>query len=362
MPIPCLWIAALFAASLAHAAPQPPAFRLGDVATPIEYAASLAIDPREARFSGEVRITLRVNRATPLLWLNATNLAIESAAFHQGNRKIPVTIWPGHDSGPAKPLPSYLVALAVGPFDVVEGGTAGAKRTRLRYFTPKGRGAEVRFAIESTPRLLEILEEYFGMPYPFEKLDSVSIPQTVGFGAMENPGMVTYAGRLLLATPREETLAFQRRYAAVGAHELAHMWFGDLVTLAWWDDIWLNEAFASWMGDKAAATFRPEWDRGNSVGWLRRAALELDRLASARRVRNPVVEKNDLFGAFDAITYNKGAAVLSMFEARFTPERFRQGVRSFLKRHAWGTATSAAFFRALGQSAGRSREALEVFP
>src|SRR5260221_522111 len=199
------------------------------------------------------------------------------------------------------------------------------------------------------------------MPYPFEKLDSVSIPQTVGFGAMENPGMVTYAGRLLLATPREETLAFQRRYAAVGAHELAHMWFGDLVTLAWWDDIWLNEAFASWMGDKAAATFRPEWDRGNSVGWLRRSALELDRLASARRVRNPVLEKNDLFGAFDAITYNKGAAVLSMFEARFTPERFRQGVRSFLKRHAWGTATSADFFRALGEASGRSREALEVF-
>jgi len=466
MPIPSLWIAALFAASLAHAAPQPPAFRLGDVATPIEYAASLAIDPREARFSGEVRITLRVNRATPLLWLNATNLAIESAAFQQGNRKIPVTIVPGgedfvgfqangadfvpgvalatirytgilepvstrglfrqpeggewyvvsqfeaisarrafpcfdepgwktpwrltidapaadvvvsntpetrasaaparagwtrHEFAPTKPLPSYLVALAVGPFDVIDGGTAGAKHTRLRYFTPKGRGAEVRFAIESTPRLLEILEEYFGMPYPFEKLDSVSIPQTVGFGAMENPGVVTYAGRLLLATPREETLAFQRRYAAVGAHELAHMWFGDLVTLAWWDDIWLNEAFASWMGDKAAATFRPEWDRGNSVGWLRRSALELDRLASARRVRNPVVEKNDLFGAFDAITYNKGAAVLSMFEARFTPERFRQGVRSFLKRHAWGTATSADFFRALGEASGRSREALEVF-
>src|SRR5438067_2885231 len=458
--------AALAATSTAHAAPQPPAFRLGDAATPIEYTVSLAIDPREPRFSGEVRIALRVNRAAPVLWLNATNLTIDSAEFQQGRRKMPMNViaggedfvgfeargteftpgialatiryhgtlepvstrglfrqqdrgdwyvvsqfeaisarrafpcfdepgwktpwrltidapaadvvvsntpetragaapgragWTRHEFAQTKPLPSYLVALAIGPFEVVDGGTAGAKRTKLRYFAPKGRGAEARYAKEATPRLLELLEQYFDMPYPFDKLDSVSIPQTVGFGAMENVGMITYGSRVLLAPRREETLAFQRRYVGYAAHELAHMWFGNLVTLAWWDDIWLNEAFASWIGNKTATAFRPEWDNGASLGWARRNALELDRLASARRVRNPVVEKNELFGAFDAITYNKGAAVLSMFEARFTPERFRDGVRRFLKRHASGTATSADFFRALGEASGGGRAALDVF-
>src|SRR5207237_1261214 len=321
MPIPWLWFAA--AINLAHAQGdlrQAPAFRLGDVAKPIEYAATLAIDPREARFSGEVRITLRVNRATPILWLNATNLTVESAAFQQGNSTLAVTVVPGGEDfvgfqskgadfvpgvvlatikyqGTLEPVSTrglfrqqeggegYVVALAIGPFEVVDGGTAGAKRTKLRYFAPKGRGAETRYAKEATPRLLELLEDYFGMPYPFDKLDSVSIPQTVGFGAMENVGMITYGSRILLAPRREETLAFQRRYVGYAAHELAHMWFGNLVTLAWWDDLWLNEAFASWMGNKTATAFRPEWDNGASLGWARRNALELDRLASARRVR-----------------------------------------------------------------------------
>src|SRR5207248_901452 len=121
--------------------------------------------------------------------------------------------WARHEFAQTKPLPSYLVALAIGPFEVVDGGTAGAKQTKLRYLTQKGRAEEVRYATEVTPRLLEILEEYFGMPYPFDKLDALSIPQTTGFGAMENVGMVTYASSIILATEREETVPFKRRYA-----------------------------------------------------------------------------------------------------------------------------------------------------
>ena len=145
--------------------------------------------------------------------------------------------------------------------------------------------------------------------------------------------MITYASSIILATARDETVPFKRRYAAIASHELAHMWFGNLVTLAWWDDTWLNEAFASWMGDKVIEHYRAEWARGWSVRYGRSYALELDRLPSARRIRNPVADKNDLSGAFDSITYQKGAAVLSMFESWFSPDTFRQGVRIFLKRH-----------------------------
>ncbi len=148
---------------------------------------------------------------------------------------------------PTKPLPSYLVAFGVGPFDVVNAGTAGRNRTPIRMIVPKGHAAEARWAAETTGPILEVLEDYFGIPYPYEKLDDLAIPQTVGFGAMENAGLITYSSSLLLAKPADETIAQRRRYASVCAHETAHQWFGDYVTTAWWDDIWLNEAFATWM-------------------------------------------------------------------------------------------------------------------
>src|SRR5262249_6328009 len=153
-----------------------------------------------------------------------------------------------------------------------------------------------------------------------EKLDSVAIPQTVGFGAMENAGMITYATPLIVAKPHEESLVFRRRYASVAAHEIAHQWFGDLVTLAWWDDTWLNEAFATWMARKVLAEVKPAWARGWQAGERRRLAVNADRLASARKVRQPILSEDDIANAFDRITYDKGAEVLSMFEEWLTPE------------------------------------------
>ena len=249
-------------------------------------------------------------------------------------------------------LPSYLVALAVGPFEVVDGGTAGKNKFALRYFTPKGRGADVRYAKEVTPKLIEILEDYFGTPYPFEKLDSVSIAQTVGFGAMENAGMITYASSLLIAKPAEETIAFKRRYAGVGAHEIAHQWFGNLVTMKWWDDAWLNEAFATWMASKTTARFNPEWDDGYRRALSRRMAVGQDRLASTRRVKNPVEAEGDIHAAFDSITYQKGGQVLAMFEQALGEEKFRDGVRRYLRKHARANATSEDFMAALAEAAG----------
>jgi alanyl aminopeptidase len=463
------WLAVLLLAAatpLFASDPAPPAFRLGDAAAPRGYSARLRIDPRETRFSAEIRIELRFNRAAPVLWLNATGLEIEAADVSQGERRMKARIIPGgerfvglapeegafdagdavatirygaplesvnprglfrrqeggesyvvsqfealdarrafpcfdepgwkvpwqltvdapagdivvsntpetlaadlpdrpgwrrHEFARTQPLPSYLVALAVGPFDVVDGGTAGRNRTPLRYFAAKGRGAELRFAREATPRLVEILEDYFGIPYPFEKLDSLAIPDTPAFGAMENAGLITYDLNLLLAKPHEETVKFKRHYAAVGGHEIAHQWFGNLVTLAWWDDTWLNEAFATWMEHKVLDAYRPEWNSGWERGAQRRQALASDRLVSARRIQNPVIAENDVYDAFDGITYQKGAEVLGMFEGWLGPERFRKGVREYLAAHAGGTATSRDFFEAIAQASGRSESALAAF-
>jgi alanyl aminopeptidase len=456
----------LLATPILAADPIPPQLRLGDVAAPKSYEVQLAIDPREGEFTGEVRIAFRVNRRTPILWLNATDLRIDRVEMTQGERRLNIRVikggedfvgfeaegapffpgdalaviryrgdiessatrgifrqldggewyaisqfesmsarrafpcfdepgwkvpwqltidtlaanevasnspetlafdlpgrpgWKRHVFARTKPLPSYLVALAVGPFDVVGGGTAGINHTPLRYFTPKGRAIEARFAKESTPRLLELLEQYFGMPYPYEKLDSVTIPAAVGFGAMENAGMITYSSSLLLARGHEETLEFKRRYAAVGAHEMAHMWFGDLVTPMWWDDIWLNEAFATWMARKVLASYNPEYDAGWRRGESRRRAITADQLVSARRIHNPITNKDDVSAAFDRITYDKGAEVLAMFETWLGPDRFQQGVRDYFKKHAWGNATSRDFFGAIGKAAGRSESALKAF-
>ncbi len=251
---------------------------------------------------------------------------------------------------PTKPLPSYLVAFGVGPFDVVSGGTAGKNRTPIRMIVPKGRAADARWAVASTGPLLEVLEDYFGIPYPYEKLDHLVIPQTVGFGAMENAGLVTYASNLLLAKPADETIRFRRAYASVCAHETAHQWFGDYVTTAWWDDIWLNEAFATWMASKVVDRWKPEWSWAVQRAGARTAAMDQDSLVTARRIRQPIAGNDDIVSAFDGITYQKGAAVIAMFEGWVGEEGFRRGIQHYLKTHAWKAATAEDFVSAIAEA------------
>jgi len=138
-----------------------------------------------------------------------------------------------------RPLPSYLVAFAVGPFEAVDAGKIGKKQTPLRIIATHRRSGEAKYAAEVTGPILASLEDYFGIPYPYEKLDSIAVP--LFFGAMENPGLITYGQTLILSKPEQDGVERQRNYADTAAHEMAHMWFGDLVTTAWWDDIWLNE-------------------------------------------------------------------------------------------------------------------------
>jgi len=257
------------------------------------------------------------------------------------------------------PLPSYLVAFGVGPFDVFDAGKVG--NTPLRFITPRGRASEASYAASMTPTIVAKLEAYFGMAYPYGKLDVMALPITLNFGAMENPGLVTFAARILLAKPSAETVSFKRRFVAVQAHELAHQWFGDYVTMAWWDDLWLNESFASWMGDKITAQVAPEWRFETGTQQARAWAMHTDRLLSARRIHQPVNDGESLESAFDGITYSKGQAVLAMFETWLGADKFQAGVRRYMASHAWGNATGDDFVAAIAGGDVRLASAFKSF-
>jgi aminopeptidase N len=251
-----------------------------------------------------------------------------------------------------KPLPSYLVALIVGPFDLVTAGTAGHHGTPLRFAVPRGRGGETRYAAEVTPRIIGLLEDYFGMPYPYGKLDVAVVPRY--WGTMEHPGLVALGQPLTLIKPDEETLERKQAYADIAAHELAHYWFGDYVTNAWWDETWLNEALAQWMDARITDALEPSWRFG-----LRRLertahAMNSDALANAKRIRQPVLSKHDIADAFDGgVTYDKGAAVIDMFAAWIGPEVFQRGIRRYMSEHAWGNAVADDLLGALSAEAGK---------
>ncbi|AKF11636.1 Membrane alanine aminopeptidase N [Sandaracinus amylolyticus] len=256
---------------------------------------------------------------------------------------------------PTEPLPTYLVAWAVGPLDVVEAtipaNAVRAQPLALRGLAVRGRGGDLAFAMQHTPRILAALEGYFGTPYPFDKLDIVAVPD-FSAGAMENAGLVTFRDNLLLLSA-DAPIAQRRGFAFVMAHELAHQWFGNLVTMAWWDDLWLNEAFATWMETAIVREVFPEMRA--EVGELTTAfeAFDADSLASARQIRNPIETSHDIHNAFDSITYSKGASVLAMFEHWLGRETFQRGVRRYLSEHARGNARGEDLMRALSEEAQR---------
>ena len=254
------------------------------------------------------------------------------------------------------PLPSYLIAFAIGPFEFVDAGrTQGG--LPVRVLAPRGRTREAAYTAQVTAPLLTLLEKYFGTPYPFDKLDVVPVPEAFGFSAMENPGLITYVESLVLHRPEEITLADRRAYADTAVHEMAHQWFGNLVTSAWWDDIWLNEALATWIESKILDQWKPEW--GVRVGDVsaNAVAMAFDDLDSARRVREPVHDENDIENAFDGITYNKGATVLRMLELWLGEATFQKGIRAYLGKRARGVATYDDFVADMGEAIGRDLSA-----
>ncbi len=250
---------------------------------------------------------------------------------------------------PTPKMASYLVALAIGDFEEVRDEVEG---TQLAVLTTPGKREQARYALESTKKILTFYHEYFGIQYPLPKLDQLAIPST-GAGAMENWGCIIYNDNSLLYNPATSAQTMRERSFAVIAHEIAHQWFGNLVTMAWWDNLWLNEGFASWMGTKATDHFNPEWKV-----WLRAAgskefAMRLDARATTHPIQRPVAQDSHAADGFDEITYSKGQAVLRMIESWLGEDIFRGGIRAYLQQHAYSNATTADLWASLGTASGK---------
>lgn len=247
------------------------------------------------------------------------------------------------------PLSAYLVAIAVGPFEVSRVARAGA--TPIRVVTLPGSRRLGRFAREAAIESLVRLEKWFGMRHPYAKLDLLALPD-FAFGAMENAGAVFFRDSVLLLDEKTASAEDRLRAAETIAHELAHMWFGNLVTMAWWNDLWLNESFATWMAYEIVDDWQPDWSIWHEFVNRRETALELDALPSSHPIAPPVQTADEAQENFDAITYTKGAAVLRMLERFLGRRAFRDGVRRYIRRHREGAAVAADLWQALEDASG----------
>ncbi len=254
------------------------------------------------------------------------------------------------------PLPTYLLAFAVGPFDIVDGPILPPDSRRstplpIRGVAVKGRGANLRHSLAVSGEALAALETYFDLPYAYGKMDIVAVPDFVS-GGMENPGLVTFKEELLLIDA-SSPVWLQKANVYIIVHELAHQWVGNLVTFEWWNDLWLNEALASFMETPIISEMRPSYQaatvRSGNTDWV----TGQDSLVSARQIRQPVASKADIITAFDSITYTKGAAVVAMFEGWMGADAFRKGLRDYLVQHAHGSATATDLLSALATSSGK---------
>ena len=251
-----------------------------------------------------------------------------------------------------KPLPTYLLALAVGPWQFKNSPDLAANTWRktstpLRGIAAAGKAEKMQHALSETPAIVNYLESYFNYGYVFDKLDLLAAPDFAP-GAMENAGLITYRDFLMLLD-QDSPVSFQQSSFNVNAHELAHQWTGDVVTMPWWDDLWLNESFATWMQSKVTQNIHPEFHEDleslNSTAY----AMSEDRLVSTRRIRQPILSNGDIQTAFDGITYEKGAAVLRMFERYLGENKFREGMRNYIKKHEFGNATAEDLINALSE-------------
>jgi puromycin-sensitive aminopeptidase len=242
-------------------------------------------------------------------------------------------------------MSTYLVAFVVGRMEATEPVWVG--KTPLRLWTVPGKQSLTSFGKDIAAASLKFFEDYYGIPYPGDKLDLLAIPDFAS-GAMENLGAITFRETALLVDQRTGTHAELERVADVVAHENAHMWFGDLVTMAWWNGLWLNEAFATFMEMLAVDAWKPEWKRWETFSAARAAAFSVDGLHSTRPIEYPVYAPKDADAMFDILTYEKGASVLRMLEQHIGWTVFRDGVRQYLRTHAYGNADTKDLWIALG--------------
>ncbi len=246
-------------------------------------------------------------------------------------------------------MSSYLVAMAVGDFACNDGESDGIP---IRVCAIPSKKHLTGLALEAAEHVLAFYDSYFAIRYPYGKLDMLAVPDFAA-GAMENTAAIIYRETDLLADEQTASVATRKNVASVVAHEMAHQWFGDLVTMAWWDDIWLNEGFATWMANHPLEAWKPEWDVPVDEQAENQAALRLDALASTRPIQAAVETPAQIDEAFDPIAYQKGAAVLRMIESYVGPETFRSGVNAYLQAHAYANATSSDFWNAIAKASGK---------
>jgi len=297
------------------------------------------------------RARFQLTTVVPENWMAVSNMPVASEKKVSGGREV--------EFQPSPSMSSYLVVFCAGEFDAVESDVDGVK---LRITTTKGKGESARYALEVTAQILHYYNEYFGIPYPLPKLDQLAIPGGFG-GAMENWGGITYYETALLFDPANSSAATKQTVYEVIAHEVAHQWFGDLVTMAWWDNLWLNEGFASWMGTKCTARFNPQWevwlqknlprDPTRRTGIVKEQAMEGDAHVTTHAIQQKIETEADANNAFDDITYKKGQSFLRMLESFLGEESFRDGIRRYIEAHKYSNSTTADLWNALSEASGK---------
>jgi aminopeptidase N len=256
-------------------------------------------------------------------------------------------------------MSSYLNVFVAGELDSIETQNSGVQ---IRVITTKGKTEWGRYALDSSAKILQYYNDYFGVPYPLPKLDQIGLPGGFG-GAMENWGGITYFEGVLLFDPEKTSDDTKHDIFAVIAHEMAHMWFGDLVTMAWWNNLWLNEGFASWIGTKCTAHFNPQWEvwlRKNEprnptrrVGIAKEQAMESDARSTTHPIQQPVATEAEASSAFDDITYQKGQSFIRMLENFLGQDVFRDGIRRYIAAHKYSNSTTADLWSALSETSGK---------
>jgi aminopeptidase N len=297
------------------------------------------------------RARFQLSVVVPETWLAVSNMPVEGETQVANGKEVRFAMTPS--------MSSYLNVLVAGELELIEAQSSGVQ---IRVITTKGKAEWGRYALESSAKLLEYYNNYFGVPYPLPKLDQIAVPGGFG-GAMENWGGITYYESSLLFDPKSSSDDTKQDIFAVLAHEMAHMWFGDLVTMAWWDNLWLNEGFASWMGTKSTAHFNPQWEvwlRKNvprnptrRAGIAKEQAMEGDARSTTHPIQQPVATEAEANSAFDDITYQKGQSFIRMLESFLGEDAFRDGIRRYLDSHKYSNSTTADLWNALAESSGK---------
>jgi aminopeptidase N len=301
----------------------------------------------EPSFRSRFQLTVVV----PENFIAISNMPVEKETKIAGGKEVRFAATP--------PMPSYLNVLCAGELEML---SARLKNVDHGVITTMGKAVMGRYALDSSQQILTYFNDYFGVPYPLPKLDHIAVPGGFG-GAMENWGGITYYESRLLFDPEKSSAETKQNIYEVIAHETAHMWFGDLVTMAWWDNLWLNEGFASWMGTKCTAKFNPEWEvwlsksvprdpaRRHGIG--KESAMEGDARSTTHPIQQPIANEAEAGSAFDDITYRKGMSFIAMLESFLGEEVFRDGIRKYMAAHKLSNTTTADLWNSLSEASGK---------